>query len=115
MTTVTISCLYSEKAVKNFYGRIIGSHKQFEEQLISLYEDELDKYDELRNAINHHREVSKRAYQCVCYSTKMLSFYREVTKAGGMDKFITEQHKFVCAVFDEMEEEFHAIFAIEED
>jgi len=107
--TANIGYIYSDKAVRNFYSRLISKHPQFVDQISYLYDEELIKYDEIRELIDRCRELSKRAYLSICNVTSPLNVCKEVIKCGGMEKFINTQHRFIQTVFDDVESIFYSM------
>jgi hypothetical protein len=110
LTTVSFSCLYCEKAVKNFHDRVIESNPNLENSLLTVYDKEMDNYDDIKKKINLYRAISRRTYNMIFANTNHKDIYSNIQKHGSMDELVSYCHKSMCAVFDEMEDIMHSIF-----
>lgn len=115
MTTVNVGRLCAEKAVKIFYKNIIKSHSQLESNLLPTYENELDHYDDLKKIIGEHKYISQSAYSIIEHKTNVLRIYRYVRECDDFEDFINQQHKFICEIFNDMENDLYRAFDKDEE
>ena len=110
LTTVSISALYCEKAVTNFYERILEYNPNLQEQLVNIYECELDGYDEVRRRINEYQHISRREYNKILSIMNYRNLYDTIKTHGSMDEAINYCHKSIVAVFNSLECDLLDIF-----
>ena len=110
LSTISISALYCEKAVKNFYERILDVDPNLQNKLINIFEGELDGYDDVRRRIKDHQHISRREYNKIISITNYKNIYDTCKSHGSMEEVINYCHKSIVNVFNSLECDLIDIF-----
>jgi hypothetical protein len=110
MTSITVSALYCEKAVECFYERIIRVNPNLEFQLRPIYEEEIERFNDLRICINRNRSSTTVVLNIINRNSGPFCIAASIKKHGDFDKFVTEQKKHITSVFNAIEEDMFNLF-----
>jgi hypothetical protein len=110
ITTTSFCLLYSEKAVKSFYDRICENVPNCDPQMLSFYELEIEKYEDLRGRIDSYRKLSRVRYSVIVHDTSIFKLNDSIKTHGSFESLVNYCHRSMSEMFDDMEEEFHKIY-----